>query len=77
MEEILEKNNLQLIYTVAQGSTELGYVVIDSTVGGRSYGGLRMLEKWIKPEANLLSLGLMERELLTGSIWSAGGVDNA
>lgn len=38
-----EKNDSQLLIRVAQGSEVMGYVVIDSTVGGRSCGGLRML----------------------------------
>lgn len=33
----------QLVCTATRGSEVLGYVVIDSTVGGRSCGGLRML----------------------------------
>lgn len=32
----------QLVCTVAQGSELMGYVVIDSTIGGSSRGGLRM-----------------------------------
>jgi glutamate dehydrogenase/leucine dehydrogenase len=38
-----EKNNHQMLITVSQGSEMIGYVAIDSTVGGRSYGGLRIL----------------------------------
>src|SRR5713101_7522078 len=38
-----EKDNPQMLITVSQGSEVIGYVVIDSTVGGRSCGGLRML----------------------------------
>ncbi len=37
------KDKHQLMVTVTQGSEVLGYVVIDTTVGGRSIGGLRML----------------------------------
>lgn len=38
-----EKDSPQMMITVSQGSEVIGYVVIDSTVGGRSFGGLRML----------------------------------
>ena len=38
-----ETDNPQIVITVSPGSERLGYVVIDSTVGGRSCGGLRML----------------------------------
>jgi len=38
-----DNNQTQLICKVAQGSVVMGYVVIDSTVGGRARGGLRML----------------------------------
>lgn len=39
----LEKNKGQQIYTITQGQEFLGCLVIDSMVGGRSCGGLRML----------------------------------
>jgi glutamate dehydrogenase (NAD(P)+) len=38
-----ETKSPQTVITVSRGSERLGYVVIDSTVGGRSCGGLRML----------------------------------
>lgn len=41
--EVWEKGRTQLVYTAVQDSVVMGYVVIDSTVGGRSCGGLRML----------------------------------
>ena len=42
--EVLQKTDgMQLIHKVVQGPDVLGYVVIDSTIGGRSCGGLRML----------------------------------
>jgi glutamate dehydrogenase (NAD(P)+) len=43
METTWEKHGSQLVCTVALGSSVMGYVVIDSVVGGRSCGGLRML----------------------------------
>lgn len=43
MDVFWEKGKPQLVCTVTQDSEVLGYVVIDSTVGGRSCGGLRML----------------------------------
>ena len=43
METTWEKRGSQLVCTVALGSSAMGYVVIDSVVGGRSCGGLRML----------------------------------
>lgn len=38
-----KNSNSQLVITATQGSEKLGYVVIDSEIGGRSCGGLRML----------------------------------
>lgn len=43
MEVLCEKDETQLVCTVVQRSEVVGYVVIDSTIGGRSCGGLRML----------------------------------
>jgi glutamate dehydrogenase (NAD(P)+) len=43
VEGVWEKRRGQLICTVAADSMPMGYVVIDSVVGGRSCGGLRML----------------------------------
>ncbi len=43
METVWEKDRAQLVCTVLQGAEVLGYVVVDSTVGGRATGGLRML----------------------------------
>ncbi len=43
MQVLWDNNQTQLICKVAQGSVVMGYVVIDSTVGGRARGGLRML----------------------------------
>lgn len=43
IEAFWEKRRSQLVCTVASGSSAMGYVVIDSVVGGRSCGGLRML----------------------------------
>lgn len=40
---VSEQGNAQLVCTVTADSRVLGFVVIDSTVGGRSCGGLRML----------------------------------
>ena len=51
---ILEQGS-QLVCTVVEDSTVMGYVVIDSTVGGRSCGGLRMLPD--VDEAEIRSLG--------------------
>ncbi len=40
---LLEKTEAsQSVYTVARGSAVMGYMVIDSTIGGSSRGGLRM-----------------------------------
>ena len=38
-----EADNSQILVTVSRRSDVIGYVAIDSTVGGRSCGGLRML----------------------------------
>jgi len=43
MEGVWEKRRSQLVCTVAVDSAAVGYLVIDSVVGGRSCGGLRML----------------------------------
>lgn len=43
MEVSLAKDNSQFLITVAQGSEVMGYVVIDSTIGGRSCGGIRLM----------------------------------
>jgi glutamate dehydrogenase (NAD(P)+) len=43
MEGVWEKRRNQLVCTVSVDSAAMGYVVIDSVVGGRSCGGLRML----------------------------------
>ncbi len=43
MKARLEKNKGQDIHIVTRGSEITGYLVIDSTVGGHSCGGLRML----------------------------------
>ncbi len=40
---LCERDSHQMLITVSQGSEVIGYVAIDSTVGGRSCGGLRML----------------------------------
>ncbi len=45
-----EKDDSQVLITVSQGQEVLGYVAIDSTVGGRSCGGLRMLPDIDEPE---------------------------
>ena len=42
MEVLGEKGETQLVCTVAQGPEVMGYLVIDSTIGGHSRGGLRM-----------------------------------
>lgn len=43
MDTLSQKDTPQMLITVSQGSEVVGYVAIDSTVGGRSCGGLRML----------------------------------
>ena len=43
MEVSLAKDNSQFLITVAQGSEVMGYVVIDSTIGGCSCGGIRLM----------------------------------
>ena len=43
MSVFCEKDNPQMLITVSQGSEVIGFVAIDSAVGGRSCGGLRML----------------------------------
>ncbi|MER3446059.1 MAG: hypothetical protein C4291_04130 [Candidatus Dadabacteria bacterium] len=43
MESILKECVSPFVHTVSRGSEVIGYVAIDSTVGGRSCGGLRML----------------------------------
>ena len=43
MEMTGEKDGSQLLITVAQGSKVVGYVVIDSMVGGGSCGGVRLM----------------------------------
>ncbi len=43
MDLILKEKNGCRIFTAAHNSNTLGYVAIDSTIGGRSCGGLRML----------------------------------
>ncbi|MGQ0658300.1 MAG: Glu/Leu/Phe/Val family dehydrogenase [Chromatiales bacterium] len=40
---VWQQDNMQLVCTVTADSRVLGFVVIDSTVGGRACGGLRML----------------------------------
>ena len=40
---IKEENGCRIFTAVDNNSCALGYVAIDSTVGGRSCGGLRML----------------------------------
>jgi glutamate dehydrogenase/leucine dehydrogenase len=55
MKASLEKSNGQLVYTVLDGSEVMGYVVIDSLVGGRATGGLRMLPDIDKQEMRNLA----------------------
>ena len=43
MDVVWGKDRTQSVFTAAQDSGVMGYVVIDSTVEGRSCGGLRML----------------------------------
>jgi glutamate dehydrogenase (NAD(P)+) len=42
-EVLVEQEGTQLVCTVVRGAGVLGFVVVDSTVGGRACGGLRML----------------------------------
>ena len=42
MEIRVEANEPQFVCTVSRGLKVLGYVAIDSTIGNRSFGGLRM-----------------------------------
>ena len=54
--ELLYKTEeTQLICTVVQRSKVIGYVVIDTTVRGRSCGGLRMLPDIDEEEMRLLA----------------------
>jgi len=54
--ELLYKTDgTQLVYTVVQRSKVIGYVVIDSTIQGRSCGGLRMLPDIDEEEMRLLA----------------------
>jgi len=48
-------NDTQLVYRATQGSELLGYVVIDSAIGGRSCGGLRMVPDLGEEEIRLLA----------------------
>jgi glutamate dehydrogenase (NAD(P)+) len=50
-----EEHNSQILIKVAQGSEIRGYLVIDSTVGGRSCGGLRMLPDIDEKEMRVLA----------------------
>lgn len=58
METAWEKRGSQLVCTVASGSSAMGYVVIDSVVGGRSCGGLRMLPDIDEEEMRALALAM-------------------
>jgi len=51
----MELPNTQLSLTVTRGDEILGYVVIDSTIGGRSCGGLRLLSDVQEQEIALLA----------------------
>jgi glutamate dehydrogenase/leucine dehydrogenase len=55
MKASLEKNNGQWVHTVSDGSEVMGYVVIDSLIGGRATGGLRMLPDISKQEMRNLA----------------------
>ncbi len=52
---ILKENNGSRIFTVVDNGQVLGYVVIDSTVRGRSCGGLRMLPNVEEAEIQALA----------------------
>jgi glutamate dehydrogenase (NAD(P)+) len=55
METLYENDNGQLVCKAVQDSEVIGYVVIDSTVGGRSLGGLRIRPDVDEDEVRLLA----------------------
>lgn len=55
VELISKTDETQLVCTAVQGSKIIGYVVIDSTIRGRSCGGLRMLPDINEEEMRLLA----------------------
>jgi glutamate dehydrogenase (NAD(P)+) len=58
MELTIQDEGPQLVCTVGRGTEPLGFVVIDSTVAGRSCGGLRML-----PDVDEAELRLLARDM--------------
>jgi len=82
MEMIRGKENSQLLITVAQGSKIVGYVVIDSMVGGSSCGGVRLMPNIDEEEMRGLAramtlkfgfLGLPQGGAKAGVIGDPGG----
>ena len=55
MDLVIEKEQSQLVCRVTRGSDVAGYLVIDSTVGGRSSGGLRMMADVNEAEVRALA----------------------
>ena len=55
MDVSVQKDETQLVCRATRGSEAVGYVVIDSTVGGRSYGGLRMTQDVDEAEVRALA----------------------
>jgi glutamate dehydrogenase (NAD(P)+) len=58
MDAFWEQDTSQLLITVTQGVEVMGYVVIDSTVGGRSCGGVRLWPDIDEAEMRELARGM-------------------
>ncbi len=52
------QNNAQLRITVAKDSRTIGYLVIDSIIGGHSHGGLRLMPRIDEQETGILARGM-------------------
>jgi glutamate dehydrogenase/leucine dehydrogenase len=55
------------VETIADGPVTLGYIAIDSTVGGRASGGLRLLPDVNPTELEILARAMTLKYGLVGS----------
>ncbi len=58
MDLYFRDNDSRLVLTVAQGSRKLGYIVIDSIIGGHAYGGIRLMPEIDEQEISILARGM-------------------